>query len=195
MPLLKSYSDYTKRMINAFVTQYGATIIAGITDTGLFFPMVVAQISSESRLALQADGTLTASTLALAYNNWGGIKDFSGSGVVMDTTEKQSGKITAKQQPFAKFTDFADFMTGYVNLIKTQNNGKYLPALQAASPEDQIKMIVAAGYSTLSPKEYLKSIQGRIDACRDQYPWGRVNSVAPATVLDQHSSLYNWLFE
>lgn len=179
--MLNFYSPYTRAMIKAFVNQYGETIIDKITNTGIFFPMVVAQLSAEGGVKLQSDGTLTASTLATRYNNWGGIKDFSGNGVNMDTTEKIGGSIRAVKQPFMQFADFGAFMNRYVDLLLNGNGGKYRPALKANSPEQQVKLLVAAGYSTLSPNEYYKTVKDRINACMDEFPFlSRIESVVPA---------------
>lgn len=152
-------------------------IIDAITDTGLFFPAVVAQLSVESDW-----GT---SGLATSANNYGGIKGSSGSGsVLLDTTEMVNGVRVPHRAYFKKYSSFSDFMQDYVQLL-TSGNYAASGALAAPTPEDQITKFVQAGYSTMTPKHYLKSGVGdRIKATQDQFPLlGRISSSPTASTI------------
>ena len=46
--------------------------------------------------------------------------------------------------------------------------------LNAKSPEEQIKMLVELGYSTMSPNEYLRRMRGNISRVRKLLPFGRI---------------------
>jgi flagellum-specific peptidoglycan hydrolase FlgJ len=171
------YSAYTKGLIQTFVAQYGKDIVTAITDTNLFFPTVVAQLSVES-----GNGT---SKLATNDNNFGGIKGDASNGVAYDTTEVIGGVSKTVKQYFRKFDDFPAFMQYYVSNLQSQN---YVDAgvFAATSPEDQITAMVNGGYSTMSPSAYLASgVKDRIDACRDTFQGlSRISSVDAAVQSD-----------
>ena len=161
-------SAYTTSLIKTFLAQHLTDILPAIADTGLFFPAVVAQLSVES-----ANGT---SQLSSEYNNYGGIKGNSNDGVLMDTTETNAR--TPVKQYFKTYSDFKAFMADYVSNLT--NDSRYINGgvFQATSPEDQIKKIAAAGYTTMSPNSYLKTtgIQDRINATRSLFPIGQISS-------------------
>jgi hypothetical protein len=46
--------------------------------------------------------------------------------------------------------------------------------LNAKTPEEQIKMIVEAGYATLSPTKYVDIIRGNIKRIQNKIPIGKV---------------------
>ena len=167
-------SAYTTSLIKTFLQQHFDDIITAIADTGLYFPSTVAQLSVES-----ANGT---SQLAQDYNNYGGVKGDSSNGVLLPTTEGNGQ--TATNAYFRKFPDFKSFMDYYVSNLK--DNDRYVSGgvFQATSPEDQISKMVAAGYSTMTPKAYLANgVQDRINATRGLLPFGLVTaSQAQASV-------------
>ena len=94
-------SAYTTSLIQSFLAQHAQDIVSAISNTGLFFAAVVAQLSVES-----ANGT---SQLAVKYNNYGGIKGTEGASdsVRLQTTEGNSR--TQQTAWFKKFDSFADF--------------------------------------------------------------------------------------
>lgn len=155
-------STYTKSLIKTFVSQYGTDIVNAITDTGLFFPAVVGQLSVES-----TNGT---SGLATDLFNFGGIKGTSSNGVAYDTSEFVDGSNRKVKQYFRKFENFPAFMEYYVSNLKSPN---YIDAgvFSATSPEQQIIAMVDGGYSTRSANDYMAGgVQDRINACRDVFP-------------------------
>jgi flagellum-specific peptidoglycan hydrolase FlgJ len=59
-----------------------------------------------------------------------------------------------------------------VRIITT--NPRYAKSITAKSPEEQILEMVKAGYSTLSPNEYMRLVKGNLDRVRDMYQVGRI---------------------
>jgi flagellum-specific peptidoglycan hydrolase FlgJ len=164
-------SAYTKSLITTFVQQHGADIVAAITNTGLYFAAVVAQLSVES-----ANGT---SGLSQETNNYGGIKGDANDGVLMDTTEVQNGRTVATKAYFKKYSNFPAFMADYVSNLTDNNRYVSAGVFTATSPEDQITKMVNAGYSTQTAKAYLAGGVGdRITATRELFPFGQINSSA-----------------
>jgi hypothetical protein len=151
-------SAYTKSLIKTFATQYGSDIIDAITNTGLFFPAIIAQLSVES-----SNGT---SKLATQYNNFGGVKGDASNGVLLSTTEGDSKSSSSAY--FRKFESFKDYLSYYIPLLTSK---RYADGLTASSPEEQVTAWVNDGYSTMSAAGYLANgIQDRINATRDLFP-------------------------
>lgn len=169
------YSEYTKQQIKQFVTTYGDKIIQYITDQGLFFPAVVAQLTVESKWS--------TSGLSSRYNNYGGIKKtnsiYSNGSIKLDTIEIKNGQEVPANESFATYSDFDNFMKDYVRVLHLPS---YIQAgvYASADPYDQVLAMGKGGYSTRDPKQYLTFAKGRIDACLDLYPWGKIVSTAPA---------------
>jgi hypothetical protein len=46
--------------------------------------------------------------------------------------------------------------------------------LNAKTPEEQIKMIVRAGYSTNTPDKYYSGLKGIVEATQDYVGFGRI---------------------
>lgn len=173
------YSKAVENECRRFVGMYGEAIIAAITDTGLFFQAVVAQKALESGWG--------KSELAEKYNNFGGIKNFGslpGAGVVMmDTTEVKNGKKVSTKQPFAVYENPVDAFKSYVAVLKDPSK-KYtsVGVFTAATPEEQIKRMAVAGYTTTAPDKYLAAMKGIIEACTDLYPYGKIETASTATL-------------
>lgn len=169
------YSAYTKDQVKLFVGRFGDIIVKAITNQGLFFPAVVAQLTVESEW-----GT---SDLSAKYNNYGGIKntgsEFSSGSVKLDTTEVSNGREITAHEPFATYDDFNKFMSDYIRVLHLPN---YVAAgvYSATDPSAQILAIGKGGYSSRDPQKYLTFAKGRIDACLDLYPWGRIETLAKA---------------
>lgn len=168
---MPSYGKATYQATKNFIDKYGKAIASAIRGTGLFFPAVVAQKALESGYG--------RSELASKYNNFGGIKNFGslpGAGSVMlDTTEIKNGVRIKVKQPFATYPDPVAAFVSYVNILKDPKK-KYIQynVFTAPSPEEQIRRMVKAGYSTQSPDMYLKGLQSIIDAARDYSKLGRI---------------------
>jgi flagellum-specific peptidoglycan hydrolase FlgJ len=182
------YSQYTKNQVKSFVGQYGEIIIAGITDTGLFFPAVVGQLSMESRW-----GT---SDLSAKYNNFGGIKktgsSFSSGKVMMDTTEYVGGKRVPMKQEFATYATFKNFVGDYVRVLQLPHFVK-AGVFTAADPYQQVLAMGKGGYSTADPQRYLEDCKGRIEACLDQFQWGKIETKAVLPTQAPDNSVYGVL--
>lgn len=164
------YSLAVKNKTTAFVKNYGKGIVDAIKGTGLFFPTIVAMKAVESGWG--------ESQLTKNANNFGGIKynpNLAGviGKVTMDTTEYIKGKRVVIKQDFSKFKDVE---SGFRATIRVLLSDRYKNArLNAKSPEEQVLMIVRAGYSTTPAKVYLSRIQGIIDATRDITGLGRIS--------------------
>jgi len=162
------YSSAVYNRTKAFIDKYGVGIAKSIANTGLYFPAVVGQSAFESGYG---------DRIPEGSNNFGGIKyNPNLRGVVgytlSDTTEYIGGKKTKVQQKFAKFKDVE---SGFLAHIQVLMADRYKNArLNAKSPEEQILMIVKAGYSTTPPEKYLSSMKGIIEAARDYSKLGRI---------------------
>lgn len=177
------YSEYTKQRVKEFVTNLGPAVVQAITNTGLFFPAVIGQLTMESEWG--------ESDLSAKYNNFGGIKNtgsiYSSGKASLDTTEVINGKEIPVKQDFAAYPDFKNFMNDYVRVLALPH---YVAAgvYSATSPYNQVLAMGKGGYSTRDPQLYADRAKGRIDACIDQFPWGKINSAAPAPVVEMQSS-------
>ncbi len=172
-------SAYTKSLIKTFLQEHGEDIIDAITDTGLFFPAVVGQLSVESQ-----NGD---SGLAQNANNYGGVKGNASNGVLMDTTEVVNGRQVRTKAYFKRYDNFKEFMADYVENLQTD---RYIDGgvFDAESPEDQITRMVESGYSTQTPKAYLSGgVKDRINATRDLFPeLGKISSTANAEAVNKN---------
>jgi flagellum-specific peptidoglycan hydrolase FlgJ len=166
-----SVLDYSTKIdadtkVRYFIYLYGDGIARGLKGTGLFFSAITALKIFESGY-----GRLIPPNSF----NFGGVKynpkiheDF----VLADTSEIVNGKRIFIKDKFAKFKDAED---GIKKNIAILLGNRYKKArLDARSPEEQIKMIVKSGYSTMSPNEYLKRMQGIIDRVRKKTGFGRI---------------------
>jgi len=162
------YGKATYNAIKKFDATYGGGIIKAITNTGLFYPAVVAQSAWESGYGEK---------IPLDSNNFGGIKynpNLNGviGYVLADTTEYVNGK---KVRVKAKFSKFKDVESGFKAHIQVLMGERYKNArLNAKSPEQQILMIAQSGYSTMIPQAYLDQMKGLIEAARDISKLGRL---------------------
>lgn len=164
------YSLAVRNATQKFVKDYGKGIVEAIRGTGLFFPTVVAMKAVESGWG--------RSTLTTQSNNFGGIKynpNLAGvvGKVTMDTTEYIKGRKVKVKRDFSKFKDVQSGFRATINvlLLDRYKNAR----LNAKTPEDQVRMIVRAGYSTTPPEVYLSKIQGIIEATQDLTGLGRIS--------------------
>lgn len=166
-----AYSKYLYGRVKKFVDAYGKDIAKAIKGTGLFFSAVAAQKMYESDYG--------DSDLSKLHNNFAGIKNFGGlpnaGVVVLDTTERKGGRIVRVKQPFATFKTPFDAFDSYVKVLKDKTK-KYtaMGVFTAATPEEQIKRMVQAGYSTQKPDVYLNQMKGIIEATRDYAKLGKI---------------------
>lgn len=158
--IYNSYVDADTK-VRYFLAKYGSGIAKSIKGTNLFFPAIVAQSILESGYGRK---------IPKDSNNFGGIKyapNLAGviGYVLADTTEVVNGrKIPVK----AKFSKFADAESGFRGHVQVLLADRFKNArLKAKSPEEQIKMIAAAGYTTTNPSDYLNSMKGNINRVRD----------------------------
>lgn len=163
------YSLAVKNKTTQFIKDYGRGITQAIKGTGLFFPTIVAQKALESGW-----GT---SSLTKEANNFGGIKyapNLPGviGFVTKDTTEYVRGRrVNVK----ARFSKFKDVESGIRATITVLLNDRYKNArLNAKTPEEQVLMIVRAGYSTTPAQKYLDNLKGIIEATQDLTGLGRI---------------------
>lgn len=163
------YSLAVRNRTIKFVDQYGKGIALAIKGTGLFFPGIVAMKALESGYG---DSSLTKEA-----NNFGGIKYAPNlPGVIgfveKDTTEFVRGRKVIMKQRFSKFKDVESGIRATIQVLLLD---RYKAArLNAKTPEEQIKMIVRAGYSTNTPDKYYAGLKGIVEATQDYIGFGRI---------------------
>ena len=159
------YGIATYNATKQFIKEYGVGIANAIKGTGIFFPVAIGQKAYESGYGKR---------IPKDSNNFGGIKynpNLTGvvGYVLADTTEFVKGKKVYVKQKFSKFKDVESGIAAYVDVLK---NPRYAKALQAKTPEEQIKLIGKAGYST-APK-YGSMLVPLIEAARDISKLGKI---------------------
>jgi flagellum-specific peptidoglycan hydrolase FlgJ len=153
--------------VRYFIYLYGEGIAKAIKGTGLFFSGIVGMKITESGYGRN---------IPLNSFNFGGVKynpniheDF----VLSDTSEIVNGKRVFIKAKFAKFKNAED---GIKKNIAVLLGDRYKKArTDARSPEEQIKMIAQAGYTTTPATSYLKLMQGNIERVRKKTGFGRIN--------------------
>lgn len=153
--------------VRYFLFKYGKQFADAIKGTNLFYAGVVAQSIGETGYG--------RSTLATKANNFAGVKYVSGlhpDFYETQTKEVKNGKSVTVSAKFAKFPTALD---GIKNHVATLMKPAYSKARSdAKSPEEQMKMIVQAGYATLSPTAYVNQIKGNIRRVQNKIPIGKV---------------------
>lgn len=153
--------------VRYFLYKFGTAFADAIKGTNLFFAGVVAQSIGESGYG--------KSTLASKANNFAGVKYIASLHPAFfetKTKEVVKGKTITVTAKFAKFPTALD---GVKNHIETLMKPRYEKArLNAKTPEEQIKMIVEAGYASLSPTKYVDLIRGNIKRIQNKIPIGKV---------------------
>jgi flagellum-specific peptidoglycan hydrolase FlgJ len=160
-----SYVDADTK-VRYFIYLYGDGIARGVKGTGLFFSAITALKILESGYGRN---------IPLNSFNFGGVKynpniheDF----VLSDTSEIVNGKRVFVKAKFAKFKNAED---GIKKNIAVLLGDRYKKArTNSRSPEEQIKMIAQAGYTTTPSTQYLKLMQGNIDRVRKKTGFGRI---------------------
>lgn len=164
------YSLAVKNRTQEFVKLYGKGIALAVKGTNLFFSAIVAQKALESGWG--------QSSLTKEANNFGGIKyNPKLSGVVgyvtKDTTEFVKGKQIPMKQRFSKFKDVESGIKATIQVLMMD---RYKNARELAkTPQEQILMIAKAGYTTTPPNEYLRRLNGIIEATQDLTGLGRIS--------------------
>jgi flagellum-specific peptidoglycan hydrolase FlgJ len=166
------YVDGTTK-VRYFVDKYGESFIKLIKGSGLFLSGVIAQSMYESGFGRRLP---TDKYTGAISNNFAGIKynpTIHEGYVVSDTTEIIKGKqVKVLNVKFAKFTNPAE---GIKKHISTLLSDRYKNArLNAKSPEEQIKMIIEAGYASANPDKYVNDLKGNISRVRKLLPFGRI---------------------
>jgi flagellum-specific peptidoglycan hydrolase FlgJ len=175
------YSSAVYDKIKSFMDRYGNGVQKAISNTGLYFPAVIAQSALESGYG---------NSIPKDSFNFGGIKyNPSLDGVIgyveSDTTEYVNGVLVSKKQKFSKFKDAE---SGFKAHIQVLLKDRYKNAVQSAkSPYEQIFYIAQAGYTTTPAKQYADTIRPLIEASIDyakssgKFPTGKVEAVVPKT--------------
>jgi flagellum-specific peptidoglycan hydrolase FlgJ len=167
-----SYVD-AETKVRYFVDKYGVAFINAVKGTGLFLSGIVAQSIFESGYGRNLPTDKRSGAIS---NNFAGIKynpNIHEGYVVSDTTEVVKGKkVRVPNVKFAKFTDPTQGIKKHFAVLMAD---RYKNArLNAKSPEEQIKMLVEAGYSTMSPTAYVNLMKGNISRVRKLLPFGRI---------------------
>ena len=138
--------------IPKFIATYRKQVIDGCDGQGLFPSVCMAQMMLEGGGNLTQLGEFGLSTLAYKYNNYGGIKKwtgFTGATVKMKTGEEtKTGKVYFIYSDFCVFKDVTDFIKWRTIFLK--RNGRYAKAgvFDAKTPTEQITALKNAGYAT-----------------------------------------------
>ena len=152
--------------VRYFLYLYGDGIAKAIKGTELFFSGISALKITESGYGRN---------IPLNSFNFGGVKynpNIHSDFVLADTSEIVKGKRVFIKAKFAKFKDAED---GIKRNIAVLLGDRYKKArLHARSPEEQIKLIAQAGYTTTPSTSYLKLMQGNIDRVRKKTGFGRI---------------------
>jgi flagellum-specific peptidoglycan hydrolase FlgJ len=152
--------------VRYFIYLYGEGIAKAIKGTKLFFSGIVAMKITESGYGRN---------IPTGSFNFGGVKynpnihqDF----VLADTSEIVNGKRVFIKAKFAKFKDAEDGIKRNIAILLGE---RYKNArINARSPEEQIRMIAQAGYTTTPANSYLKLMQGNIERVRKKTGFGRI---------------------
>jgi flagellum-specific peptidoglycan hydrolase FlgJ len=167
-----SYVDADTK-VRYFVDKYGVAFINAVKGTGLFLSGIIAQSIFESGYGRNLPTDKRSGAIS---NNFAGIKynpNIHEGYVVSDTTEVVKGKKV--RVPNVKFAKFTDPTQGIKKHFAVLMGDRYKNArLNAKSPEEQIKMLVEAGYSTMSPTAYVNLMKGNISRVRKLLPFGRI---------------------
>jgi flagellum-specific peptidoglycan hydrolase FlgJ len=153
--------------VRYFLFKYGKQFADAVKGTDLFYAGVVAQSIGETGYG--------RSTLASKANNFAGVKyipSLHPAFYETQTKEVIKGKTVTITAKFAKFPTALD---GVKNHIETLLKPRYDKArLNAKTPEEQIKMIVEAGYASLNSTVYVNQIKGNIRRIQNKVPIGKV---------------------
>lgn len=167
-----SYVDADTK-VRYFVDKFGVPFINAIKGTGLFLSGIIAQSIFESGYGRNIP---TDKKTGVISNNFAGIKynqNIHNGYVLSDSSEVVNGiKVLTYNVKFAKFTDPTDGIKKHFAVLL---GDRYKNArINAKSPEEQIKMLVQAGYSTMSPTAYVNLMKGNISRVRKLLPFGRI---------------------
>jgi flagellum-specific peptidoglycan hydrolase FlgJ len=170
-----TFNDYVDAdtKVRYFVDKYGVPFINAVKGTGLFLSGIIAQSIFESGYGRNLP---TDKKTGVLSNNFAGIKynpAIHEGFVVSDTTEVIKGKkVRVPNTKFAKFKDPTEGIKKHfaVLMLDRYKNAR----LNAKSPEEQIKMLVEAGYSTMKPSAYVNLMKGNIARVRKLLPFGRI---------------------
>lgn len=161
-----SYVDADTK-VRYFIYLYGEAIAKAIKGTGLFFSGIVAMKITESGYGRN---------IPTGSFNFGGVKynpNIHDSFVEQNTSEFVRGKRVFVKAKFAKFKSAEDGIRQNIAILLGDRYKK--ARLEARSPEEQIRMIAQAGYTTTPATAYLRLMQGNIDRVRKKTGFGRIN--------------------
>lgn len=161
-----SYVDADTK-VRYFIYLYGEGIAKAIKGTNLFFPAITALKITESGYGRN---------IPTGSFNFGGVKynpNIHSDYVLADTYEVKSGKrVLVKDTKFAKFKNAED---GIRQNIQVLLGDRYKNAReQSKSPEEQIKMIARAGYTTTPADKYLSLMSGNIKRVAKKTGFGKI---------------------
>ena len=164
--IFDSYVDADTK-VRYFLFKYGKDFADALKGTNLFYAGVVAQSIGETGYG--------RSNLAMNANNFGGVKYIAS--IHSDFYETKTKEFIKGKTVYitAKFAKFPTALAGIKNHIDTLLKPNYAKArANAKSPEEQIKMIVQAGYATMNPTTYVNQIKGNIRRIQNKVPIGKV---------------------
>jgi flagellum-specific peptidoglycan hydrolase FlgJ len=159
--------------VRYFVDKYGEAFINAIKGTGLFLSGIMAQSILESGYGRNLPTDKKTGALS---NNFAGIKynpNVHDAFVVIDTNEFVNGKkVLFKDVKFAKFTNATEGIKQHFKVLLADRYKK--ARTNAKSPEEQVKMIIEAGYATANPTTYVNLLKGNIARIRKLLPFGKI---------------------
>jgi len=159
--------------VRYFVDKYGEAFINAIKGNGLFLSGIMAQSILESGYGRNLPTDKKTGALS---NNFAGIKynpKVHDAFVVIDTNEFINGKkVLVKDVKFAKFTNPTEGIKQHFQVLLADRYKK--ARTNAKSPEEQVKMIIEAGYATANPTTYVNLLKGNIARIRKLLPFGKI---------------------
>ena len=146
--------------IKAFVSKYGAEILQAIKGKQIYFPVVVGQLCYESGYG--------SSHTAIAYNNFGGVRNLSGKVPLATGTSPSPEKYAI----YSKAEDYFKSHIAVITLQRYVDKGIY----KADTPEAQLWAIADGGYceDPASHKVYYEWINGIMQQVKRIYPLGKI---------------------
>lgn len=121
----------------AFLSTLMPFALAASKATGVDARIILAQAALETGWGVSAP-----------HNNYFGIKDFSGGGALLDTTEERNGVLGKEKARFRIYDDMADSFADYASFIN--GNSRYNTLRNGKSIDEQIAALGKSGYATAS---------------------------------------------
>lgn len=145
-----------------FLKKYGESFVIASEGTTIFPSVAIGQAaletgwgkstigSAHNMFGIKANTKWTGKVISMGTNEeYGGQSShYAGTGKVYNSRQEAVNAGANTQTLFRYYDTFSDSIKDYFQFL--QVNGRYAAALQAKTPEDQIREIHKAGYATAS---------------------------------------------